>query len=222
MIIDSCNPCKCLGGHIDNEMFRSTVVALLCKLAGEGTSGVFYDFEILCDASTDEPKIVRYRYTHGSTEVTAEAFNLDGTPYSGDIDALVHCSAKDSEIEILTDYHSGTATQFLRTYLKAPDGSLVSVRDTTLDGQTAYTPVGVVSYQVVVSNMPSVPIPSSVVPMLDTYTDNGVEYEVQFLRVFFKNQSGGIISKSDVQLDGTTSYTVQGTVSLGHGVLLVE
>lgn len=202
-IIDTCNPCKCRGGYVDKETYRSSVIELLCKLVGEGGSGIMYDFEILCDPTSDEPKIVRYKYEAGSTDITADAYNLDGTPYTGSIDDLVQCSAKDSEIEVLYD----DGTPFIRTYVKNPDGTVVRVIDTALDGTTSYT----------VSGSVYPPLNSSLVALIDTYDDGGTEVTVNFIRTYFKNGIGQITGYSDTLLDGTTSYTPQGTITFGGG-----
>lgn len=207
-ITNTCNPCQCLGGSTDPESFRAAVITLLCKLAGEGPSGIFYDFEILCDPTTDAPKIVRYKYTGGSTDVTAEAFNLDGTPYAGTISSLVQCSAKDSEIEILDDVVNGVATQFLRTYLKKPDGSLVRIIDTTLDGTTNYTVLGTVSK---LTHVYQQALASTTMAMVDKQVDDSI---IRFLRTYIKDSTGTITSTVDTNLDGITAYTPTGTVDV--------
>lgn len=201
-IIDTCNPCKCRGGYVDNETFRASVIELLCKLVGEGGSGIMYDFEILCDPTSDEPKIVRYKYEAGSTDITADAYNLDGTPYTGSIDNLVQCSAKDSEIEVLYDDNNGTVTPFIRTYVKSPDGTVVRVFDTTLDGSTSYT----------VSGSVAPGLDNTTEGLVDYYYVNGILNTHEFLRTYVKNSLGETVRIYNTELDGTTLYTPQGNV----------
>lgn len=148
-IIDTCNPCKCPGGYVDKETYRSSVIALLCKLVGEGTSGIMYDFEILCDSNSNEPKIVRYKYEAGSTSIIAEAYNLDGTPYTGSIDDLGPCGGTSSSTQEMIDTTivggETVKIEFLRTYYKNSSGSIIGYEDTDLVGQS-YTPTGIVSF----------------------------------------------------------------------------
>lgn len=51
---------------------------------------------------------------------------------------------------------------------------------------------------------------SVTIPMIDTLDDDSV---VQFLRVYMLARQGTILGYEDRELDGTTGYTVQGTVS---------
>jgi hypothetical protein len=214
-IIDTCNPCKCRGGYVDKETYRSAVIELLCKLVGEGGSGIMYDFEILCDPTSDEPKIVRYKYEAGSTDITADAYNLDGTPYTGTIDNLVQCSAKDSEIEVLYDVNNAgtSSTPFIRTYVKNPDGTVVRVVDTALDGTTAYTVQG----NVVSPGQTT----SCTQEMIDTTVVNGQTVKIEFLRTYYKNSVGTITGYKDSALDGT-DYTVTGIVSFADRVVVAS
>ncbi|MET9462431.1 hypothetical protein ABZY05_46790 [Streptomyces canus] len=98
--------------------------------------------------------------------------------------------------------------QFLRTVCRDCDGAVSSVRDTELDGTTAYTPLGAVSQCGTQNTEPTY----DVEPLLlcDTAADGSV---TEFLRHYvYTDASGTPTSHRNTALDGTTGYTPTGTV----------
>lgn len=222
-ITDTCSPCNCLGGYVDKEAYRSSVITLLCKLAENTPSGIFYDYEILCEAASNTPKVVRYKYTAGSTTITAEAYNLDGTPYTGSVSDLKSCSAKDMEMVVLYDFYDWVFHPFIRMYNKNPNTGVVTTNDLSLDG-TAYTIIGRVTdvsetLQSKLSEIETGARRSTNIKILyDTYTSGSETITTSFMRVYVHDFNGDPIGNMpyDKELDGRTSYTVQGTVTPYH------
>jgi hypothetical protein len=66
--------------------FKTYVLQLLCDLAGVDT-----EQDILCDPNTGDKIRIVTVFDDSGQVVSVTAYNLDGTPYAGDINALVTC-----------------------------------------------------------------------------------------------------------------------------------
>ena len=62
---------------------------------------------------------------------------------------------------------------------------------------------------------------SQTLPLADTQSDNSVVY---FLRTYVRDYQGNLITTKDTTLDGSTTYTPTGTVSIAalNAILLEE
>jgi hypothetical protein len=72
-----------------------TILATLQAIAASLSSGVDSESQVLCDPSTSAPILVRYRFAfvNGTqTSLVYDAWNQDGTLYTGSVSALVSCA----------------------------------------------------------------------------------------------------------------------------------
>lgn len=102
------------------------------------------DMEILCDVNGGvATPFIRDYVRNSSGTVTAVAnYTLAGAAYNPTGTVGV-CVIRDEELLVLCD---STPTRFLRRYnYDVTTGNLISIVNTTLDGSTAFTPVGAVS-----------------------------------------------------------------------------
>lgn len=150
--------------------------------------------------------IRRYTTDCKTGEVSTSDINLRGESYTAS-GAIQRCccdagssgdSTSDEVITLCDDNGS-----FLRRITKDSTG-LVTVTDTTLNGITAYTPVGTATVCTADAVEQELPESDEVVTLCD---DNG-----SFLRRI-TNDGEGVITITDTALDGTTAYTTSGTVT---------
>lgn len=132
-------------------------------------------------------------------------------------------TAETNEVVLIDQGNSDHA--FLRKLVHNAAGAVTGATYVELDGTTAYTPLGTISLApatqpvsgsvtATISGTPSVSISGTptttrsgdvlVLPMVD---GTGA----QFLRKYALS-TAGVLSATDVQLDGTTSFTASGTV----------
>lgn len=92
-----------LCGSKSTGYYYETVLAFLCNIA----NGAGYHHLVLCDVGTGAPVIVRYLFAIDGVLSTEEdavtAFNVDGTPYEGDIVDLIACAGGEGESAALTE-----------------------------------------------------------------------------------------------------------------------
>ena len=175
------------------------------------------EYQILCDAgAANLPFLRRYR-TDSVGVVTSANFTLDGTTPYVLIGAAVRCSAitaatlplpagaatnasqRDDEYKILCD----TVGTFLRRYRTSSAGA-ITITDTTLNGTTAYVPVGAVTVcPESISNFPSD-------REFQVLCDAGAA-DLAFLRRY-NTTTAGVVTPTDTLLDGTTVYAPVGPV----------
>lgn len=90
-------------GNKATGYYYETVLAFLCNIS----NGAGYQQVLLCDPGTGAPVVVRYLFAIDgalSTETDAiSAFNVDGTPYEGDIVDLLACAGGGGDAAPLTD-----------------------------------------------------------------------------------------------------------------------
>ncbi|MDI9829691.1 hypothetical protein [Streptomyces sp. KAU_LT] len=105
--------------------------------------------------------------------------------------------------------------QFLRTVCRDCTGVITTTTDTLLDGETPYTPLGLVGVCSTSDggDTPGEPVErdTEVVQLCDQVDDAD---PVPFLRALTYPAGGGTPTVTDTTLDGITPYTVTGTVGL--------
>lgn len=119
------------------------------------------------------------------------------------------CSADCASVTVLRlcDQTGDDCVPFLRHLVHDCDGQVTSHSDTTLDGTTGYTPVGVVG------DCDDCPCPpkTKIIPLCD-YLGPGPQPVVQFLReIVYDCDTGRVLEQTDTLPDGTP-YTPQGEV----------
>lgn len=152
------------------------------------------EVEVLCDNATS---FLRHYIRDGSSgTIIASDTDLDGVTAYVPVGAVTRCSTAVDQLnsQVLCD----TVSQFLRHYLRNGKTGIFTVSDTTLDGVTAYAPVGLVTLCLNKSDQ------LSVERLCDS---NGA-----FFRYFIRD-AAGVITSSDVALDGITAYAPVGTVT---------
>lgn len=92
----TCTPCCNTGQMANSELsYRASSLELLCQilaaLGGDDSGAVRYDWEILCDPTTETPVFVRFEYTTDGTVVGSTGYYADGSVYAGVLTALVPC-----------------------------------------------------------------------------------------------------------------------------------
>ncbi|MGW2074268.1 hypothetical protein ACWCPK_38530 [Streptomyces sp. NPDC001953] len=112
--------------------------------------------------------------------------------------------------------------EFLRTVCRDCDGTVTTVSDTLLDGETAYTPTGTVG--VCMPATPDEPCPSTVqvLRLCDLNPDvdpdpDGNRCAMPFLRHLIYDCTGTVTSTLDTAMDGVTAYTPVQAVDCGTG-----
>ena len=143
--------------------------------------------EVLCD---DNGSFLRNYGCDGVVTDTA----LDGTTAHTVTGTVKRCDIQNAQPLILCDDNGS----FLRHLVYAADGLSITIFDTALDGTTAYTATGTVkrcdfavAYQLL--------------------CDHSAGTVTPFLRRLAQSESGSLVV-TDTALDGTTAYTVAGTV----------
>lgn len=97
------------------------------------------DLVVLCD--DNGPFLRDYRRDDTGAVVAVSDYTIGGVPYAT-VGTVGSCAGRDQELQILCD---ANGTRFLRRYnYNLSTGALVSVVNTTLDGSTAFAPVGAV------------------------------------------------------------------------------
>ncbi len=104
------------------------------------------EVQVLCDVSgagVSTPFLRRYSYSAAGLSVGVSDTALDGSAYTptGTVGSCARPALQDVEVLVLCD---STPTRFLRHIRYAPSGVVLSVTNTTLDGTTAFAPVGAV------------------------------------------------------------------------------
>lgn len=175
--------------------------------------------EILCDdqgGGTIVPFVRRYRYNTNGTFQSFLNLTLAGAAYVP-LGAVIRCSAvtvaslplpagaatnasqRDDEFQVLCD---STPTAFLRRYRTDPAG-VVTITNTTLDGTTAFAPVGAIGS--CSDSIASFPSDREVVVLCDTVTSFLRRYNVT---------SAGVVTATDTTLNGVTPYVTVGAVAV--------
>lgn len=197
---------------VDCDGERSTADYTLDGTTPYVTTGTVHDcdgandaeFLVLCDVQGDGTTIpfIRVFITDDDGVRTSADFQLDGsTPYvtTGTVD--VCDGTNDVEYLVLCDDQGGgVITPFIRVFTVDDDGVRTS-SDFQLDGATPYVVVGT-------ATVCDGPNDSEFQVLCD---DQGAGTIVTFLRVYTVDD-GGNITAADYALDGTTPYTVLGTV----------
>lgn len=99
-----------------------------------------FEFQVLCDTNAGVATKFLRRYKTDSAGVTTKVdTRLDGTTAYAPTGSVASCDASCETAVVLCDNNGS----FLRRYNRNPDGT-ISVVNTTLDGVTAYVPVGIV------------------------------------------------------------------------------
>lgn len=133
---------------VDTELDGTTSYTPLgnVTLCAAGSEALTDDSELLllCDLALAGPVtfIRKISYATDGTPTVTD-FELDGTtPYTV-TGTVTRCSDSDTEVLVLCDDFNSVSTPFLRFITRAEDGS-VTVTNTELDGETAYTVQGTV------------------------------------------------------------------------------
>jgi len=77
----------------------STQTKLLAAINNTMSSFVDSETQVLCDPSTNNPVVIRYRFSlvNGTqTSLVYDMWNKDGTAYTGSITSLVKCGAQEA------------------------------------------------------------------------------------------------------------------------------
>ena len=155
------------------------------------TNSIDREFEVLCDSVGN---FLRRYSVNSLGVVTVTDTTLDGvTPYVP-VGTIGVCTTLDREFEVLCD----TVGSFLRRYSVSSTG-VVTTTDTTLDGTTAYVPVGAVG------------------TCNPTVADREFEVLCDTVGTFLRRysvSSTGVVTTTDTTLDGTTPYVVTGAVDI--------
>lgn len=157
------------------------------------TNSIDREFEVLCD--TVGNFLRRYSVTSAGVVAFTDT-TMDGvTPYVpvGTVGTCV-TTIPDREFEVLCD----TVGSFLRRYSVSSTG-VVTIVNTTLDGTTAYVPVGAVG------------------TCNPATSDREFEVLCDTVGTFLRRysvSSTGVVTTTDTTLDGTTAYVVTGAVDI--------
>ncbi|MFD9903919.1 hypothetical protein [Streptomyces sp. NPDC059063] len=173
-----------------------------------GSAGSVAEF-VLCDVNAGvATPFIRKLIQDADGAVTATVnLTLAGAPYTptGTVGVCSPTGGRDEEILVLCDSASPTPNRFLRRYnYDAATGALIGIVNTTLDGSTAFAPVGAVGVcaQTVQSDTDFVE---------EVLCDgNGTA----FIRLFrFNSATGTLISTTNTTLAGA-AFSPVGTVGI--------
>lgn len=157
------------------------------------------EFEVFCDTAGSFLR----RYTRNLDGTISKVdTTLDGVTVYAPVGTIRVCSGSDTEALVLCDVvATGVITQFIRHITYSSDGTTATIRNTALDGTTAYAPAGTVKA-----------CGNDLEPkVLCDVSATGVV--TQFLRQYMRD-SAGVLTVKDTALDGTTAYVVAGTIKI--------
>ena len=166
----------------------------------EGTEQPDADLTILCD--DNGALVVDYRRDETGTIVAVSTYTLAGAPYvvTGTLRTCV-ADVRDTEVIELCDVVAGVPIPFLRRQTFNPDGTVAGTVDTTPAG-APYAVAGTVAVCAEIDTENQV---------LCDIQANGTR--VAFLRRYSYNALTGLqVGTNDTTLNGSTPYTVTGTV----------
>jgi hypothetical protein len=131
-------------------------------------------------------------------QVTVSDWELDGTtPYVTVGAVTVPSSSLDNQALVLLDDNGATSTAFIR-HIRINSEGAVTIVDTTLDGTTAYVTTGTVK----AGDVPA------------ALHEHILEDEDQTFIRRVQIDSEGVVTITDWELDGTTAYVTNGTVTI--------